>query len=104
MLQTDGADEEFVRELLAIGYQAEEARSVIGQKEAMCMGMLRLGCRRAVQPVPLSVPSLSPLLRVRAVSAGYAHCMLLTETGHLYGAGYNDRYCMIVLLYDCTIV
>jgi hypothetical protein len=30
-------------------------------------------------------------VRIVQVSAGYAHCMLLSDNGTLYGSGYNDR-------------
>lgn len=52
--------------------------------------LLKIGCFRVLQPVPELIPNTSHL-KVVTVSAGYAHCLLLTEGGELYAAGYNDR-------------
>ena len=49
-------------------------------------GMLRLGCIRHSVNFPEQIRSLSHL-RVLSLSAGYAHCMAITDSGHLYGAG-----------------
>jgi hypothetical protein len=90
MLATDGADQEFYRELKAMGYENEEVNDMLQQKGKEYNGMLKLGCRRNVQSVPELVRSVQNL-RVVSVSAGYAHCMMVTENGQLYAAGYNDR-------------
>lgn len=90
MLATDGADEEYYRELKALGYQNEEVEEMKQQRGREYHGMLRLGCRRYPQTLPELVRSVSHL-RVTSIAAGYAHCILLTDAGHMYGAGYNDR-------------
>jgi alpha-tubulin suppressor-like RCC1 family protein len=90
MLANDGADEEYLREMKALGYQNEEVQEMMEQRGREYHGMLRLGCKRVVQPVPVPIRSVSNL-RVLKVAAGYAHCMLLTDAGRLYAAGYNDR-------------
>lgn len=90
LLATDGADEEFLRELQASGYQNDEIKLMMDQKDVEYHGMLRLGCRRIIQTTPVQIPGISHL-KVVKVAAGYAHCMLLTDQGYLYAAGYNDR-------------
>jgi alpha-tubulin suppressor-like RCC1 family protein len=90
MLANDGADQEYYRELKSIGYQNEEVEQMMQNRGREYHGMLRMGCRRA----PCFVPELIHLplkVRIASVAAGYAHCMLLTVHGQLYGAGYNDR-------------
>lgn len=52
--------------------------------------LLKIGCFRVLQSIPEPIPNTSHL-KVVSVSAGYAHCMLLTEQGELFAAGYNDR-------------
>lgn len=53
-------------------------------------GMIAMGCTRRAQFLPRPIPGLGQV-RVIAVAAGYAHVLLLSEAGQLYGAGYNDR-------------
>lgn len=90
MLATDGADEEYRREMRAMGYDNEELREKMDQRDKEYHGMLRLGCKRIIQRVPLLLSSIQHL-KVVKIAAGYAHTMLLTDHGHLYSAGYNDR-------------
>ena len=90
MLATDGANEEYLQELTALGYQNEEVDEMMQQKGREYHGMLRLGCKRTPTSVPTRVRGLDKL-SVVAVAAGFAHCVLVTHVGHLYAAGYNDR-------------
>ena len=60
------------------------------QKNREYSGMLRLGCRRKPQSEPALIRSVG-LTSISSVAAGYAHCMLLSEDGRLFAAGYNDR-------------
>jgi alpha-tubulin suppressor-like RCC1 family protein len=53
--------------------------------------MLRLGCKRVIVTAPQRVRGFVDQLKIVSVSAGYAHCMILTQNGQLYAAGYNDR-------------
>ena len=89
-MQTDGADQEYFRELKSIGYQNEEVEEMMNQRGKEYHGMLRLGCKRVISSIPQIISSISHL-KVLQVSAGYAHCMVLTDQGHMYAAGYNDR-------------
>lgn len=90
MLANDDADREFYREMKAMGYQNEVVDEMMEQRGREYTGMLRLGCRR--KPVADPAPVLCVAHeRIVSVSAGYAHCMLLTDTGYLYACGYNDR-------------
>lgn len=88
-LPTADADAEYYSELKAMGYQNEELEERMQERGREYHGMLAMGCRRKVQ----CIPKLIRLSRVRvsAIAAGYAHTMLLSDEGQLYGAGYNDR-------------
>lgn len=84
------ADCEYREVLHKRGFQPEEIKQRMAQRDREYVQMLTKGCMRA----PLFSPQLIPHLRhvrVKAVAMGYAHTMLLTEEGQLYAAGYNDR-------------
>lgn len=89
-LPTYEANAEYLDELRAMGLQPEQLRARMAQRNREYQEMLAEGCTRSIQPVPERVPHLGNI-RVKAVSAGYAHVMLLSDEGRLYGAGYNDR-------------
>ena len=90
MLANDGAEEEYLNQLAALGYQNTDIQEMITQRESQSQGMLKLGCRRIIQRIPTQIASIRHL-KVLQVAAGYAHTMVLTDQGYLYGAGYNDR-------------
>lgn len=90
MLPTGDAEREYYDELRSMGYAVEEAEERMQERGREYHGMIRMGCKRVPQPVPRLVPHLNGI-RVVSVSAGYAHVMLVTDKGFLYGAGYNDR-------------
>lgn len=84
------ADIEYREALLKQGFPPEVIERRMGERGREYVQMLTRGCMRC----PVATPQLIPYLqhvRVKAVATGYAHTMLLTDTGHLYGAGYNDR-------------
>ena len=89
-LPTKEANLEYLQELRNMGFQAEELKSRMAERRREYQQMLAVGCTRAYQSVPQKIPNLDHI-RVRAVSAGYAHVMILSDEGRLYGAGYNDR-------------
>lgn len=89
-LPTTEADAEYLEELRVIGFQPEQLKARMAMRAREYQQMLAEGCTRAQQGVPERIPNLGHI-RVRAVSAGYAHVMLLSDEGRLYGAGYNDR-------------
>ena len=91
LLPTADADAEYHAELRAMGYRNEELEQHMQDRGREYHGMLRMGCRRHVQCTPKLVRRLDKGVRVVAVSAGYAHAMLLSDAGMLYAAGYNDR-------------
>ena len=90
MLANDDADQEYYRELMAMGYANEEVEKKMQERGHEYHGMLRMGCLRKPQlwPVLIKLPS---RVRVASIAAGYAHTMLLTTGGQLYACGYNDR-------------
>lgn len=90
LLANDEADLEYLSELRALGYQNEELEQREQDRGTEYHGMLRVGCHRYMQLLPQRITKLSHL-RVASIAAGYAHCILLTDTGHLYSSGYNDR-------------
>lgn len=90
MLPSDDADREYYEELRAMGYRLDEAEEKMQERGKEYHGMLRMGCRR----IPLTTPRLISHLtdvRIVMVSAGYAHVMLVSDNGLMFGAGYNDR-------------
>ncbi len=91
LLANDGADAEYYRELQSMGYRNEEVDEMMVMRGKEYHGMLRLGCKRHLQLSPMIISELGSQVRVACVSAGYAHCMLLTDLGFLLAAGYNDR-------------
>jgi len=90
LLANDDADREYREELLAMGYRNEELEEAAQQRGVEYHGMLRVGCHRVVQTIPERIIKLSTM-HVVSISAGYAHCMALTDTGGVYSSGYNDR-------------
>ncbi len=90
MLANDDADQEYYRELMAMGYDNEDVEKKMQERGREYHGMLRMGCLRRPQlsPVLIKLPS---RVRVASIAAGYAHTMLLTTEGQLYACGYNDR-------------
>jgi alpha-tubulin suppressor-like RCC1 family protein len=90
LLATDGADEEYLREMQMLGYNNEVVEEMRQDRGKEYHGMLRLGCKRITVASPERVLGVDHL-KIVSVSAGYAHCTILTQTGHLYAAGYNDR-------------
>eukprot|EP01042_Synura_sphagnicola_P001251 gene1251-1415_t len=89
-MASDGADDDYYRELQLMGYENEVVRDQVTNRGREYHGMLHVGCKRVVQNVPVLVRGISNL-NVVSVAAGYAHCMLLTSNGRLYSCGYNDR-------------
>ena len=89
MLTNDDADEEYYRELRAVGYDKEEVEEKLQNRGREYHGMLKMGCLRRIQVFPDMIKLKG--VRVTAVAAGYAHTMLLSDAGMLYGCGYNDR-------------
>ena len=84
------ADNEYREVLQKRGFQPNEIKQRMAERDREYVQMLTKGCMRA----PVFTPQLVPRLRhvrVKAVAMGYAHTMLLTENGMLYAAGYNDR-------------
>lgn len=90
LLANDEADQDYLSELRALGYQNEELEQKEQNRGVEYHGMLQLGCHRYIQLTPLRVTQVSHL-RVVSIAAGYAHSILLTDTGCLYSSGYNDR-------------
>lgn len=92
LISNDEAEEEYFKELRAIGYEKEEAEERIQERGREYHGMLQLGCSRKPQFSP-EVISFSGLSKVSIVdiSAGHAHCLLLSSCGRLFASGYNDR-------------
>lgn len=88
LMDNDGADDIYYAELEFMGYNKEEKDLKMTEREKEYHGIMTLQCRRYFQDVPLLIPNVSQIV---SVSAGYAHCMLLTATGQLLAAGYNDR-------------
>jgi hypothetical protein len=96
LMASDGGEDEFLREMQAMGYRnelvAEEIRQAQNDERGReYHGMLRLGCKRVIVTAPQRVRGFVDQLKIVSVSAGYAHCMILTQNGQLYAAGYNDR-------------
>jgi len=73
-----------------MGYQNEEIEERMQERGKEYHGMLRMGCQTYTQCIPILVPHLENI-RIKSVSAGHAHVMLLSDQGVLYAAGYNDR-------------
>ena len=90
MLANDDADQEYHRELMAMGYDNEEVDKKMQERGREYHGMLRMGCLRRPQTRPVLI-KLPDRVRVASIAAGYAHTMLLTTEGQLYACGYNDR-------------
>jgi alpha-tubulin suppressor-like RCC1 family protein len=90
MLPTHDANQEYYEELRAMGYANEEAEERMQERGREYHGMIRMNCRRVPQSLPKLVPHLQDI-RIVSVSAGYAHVMLVSDTGYLYASGYNDR-------------
>eukprot|EP01041_Mallomonas_annulata_P000366 gene366-669_t len=90
LLANDDANMEYYDELRSMGYENEELEERIQDREREYHGMLRVGCHRVPKTSPERIPGISHL-RVASLSAGYAHCLLLTDTGRMYSSGYNDR-------------
>lgn len=91
LLANDDADSEYYEEMQAMGYNnevLEERHQNRAHNEYH--GMLRVGCHREPQSIPRLIPDIAHL-HVKSISAGFAHCMILTSTGYLYASGYNDR-------------
>jgi hypothetical protein len=89
-LPTYEADAEYLEELRAMGVPPAQAQARMKLRAHEYQQMLAEGCTRAMQSIPERIPGLGHI-RVKAVSAGYAHVMVLSDEGRLYGAGYNDR-------------
>ena len=49
-----------------------------------------MGCLRRPQLTPILIKA-PDRIKIASIASGYAHTMLLTTTGQLYGCGYNDR-------------
>jgi alpha-tubulin suppressor-like RCC1 family protein len=79
-----------MEELRAIGLEPEEVKQRMAARQREYRQMLAMGCTRGAQFVPTKIPNIDHI-RVKSVSAGYSHVMLLSDEGRLYGAGYNDR-------------
>ena len=56
---------------------------------------------RRFEPVPISMPR---SVKIVSISAGYAHSLLLDQTGQLYAAGYNDRGNKLALLLLLSLI
>jgi hypothetical protein len=91
LLPTDQAEQEYFSELRAMGYEADQLEARKHERGREYHDMLERGCKRAPQFHPVLIPHLPDYVRVVSVSAGYAHTVLLTDIGHMYAAGYNDR-------------
>lgn len=89
-LPTAEADREYTEELRAMGFSPQEIKERMNARISEYKVMLSRGCTRSRLPSPQRIPHLEHV-RVKAVSAGYAHVMLLSDEGFLFGAGYNDR-------------
>lgn len=89
-LPTAEADLEYLEELRASGFQPEELKARMAERRREYAEMFAVGCMRVHQYVPQKIPRLDHV-RVKAVSAGFGHVMLLSDDGRLFGAGYNDR-------------
>jgi alpha-tubulin suppressor-like RCC1 family protein len=89
-LPTIEADIEYTEELHAIGLVPEEVKLRMAARQREYKQMLAMGCTRGAQYLPMKIPNIDHI-RVKSVSAGYSHVMLLSDEGRLYGAGYNDR-------------
>lgn len=89
-LPTPEADREYVDELRAMGLTPQEIKVRMNDRIAQYKVMLTMGCTRTPLYAPQRIPHLDHI-RVKAVAAGYAHVMLVSDEGFLYGAGYNDR-------------
>lgn len=90
MMPTDDAEQEYLEELRAMGYQNEDVEERMQSRGREYHGMLAMGCSRQIQTIPRLISGLNNV-RIVEVSAGYAHVMLLSGEGRLYAAGYNDR-------------
>ena len=90
MMPTDDAEQEYLEELRAMGYQNEDVEERMQSRGREYHGMLAMGCSRQIQSVPKLITGLGNV-RIVEISAGYAHVMLLSDEGRLYAAGYNDR-------------
>jgi hypothetical protein len=89
-LPTLGADREYAIQMHAMGYSTEEVAEKMTERARDYQRMLLAGCKRYPQPRPVKIPNLDHVC-IRSVAAGYAHVLLLSEDGRLFGAGYNDR-------------
>lgn len=86
MLSNDNSDEEYHKELIAIGFQKEECELKMQKRIKEYNQMSKMNCYRK----PTFLPSLINLplkVKVVAVSAGYAHTVLLTDMAQLYSSG-----------------
>lgn len=90
MLPTADADREYYDELRAMGYAIDEAEGKMQERGREYHGMIRMGCSRVLERIPRLIHHLQGI-RIVSVSAGYAHVMIISDVGHLYSAGYNDR-------------
>lgn len=90
MLANDDADAQYFKELEAMGYQKEQADEIMQERGREYHGMLRVQIKRCIQPSPRLVSSLTGI-KVVSISAGFGHTIALSDTGRMYGAGYNDR-------------
>jgi alpha-tubulin suppressor-like RCC1 family protein len=91
MLSNDNSDEDYYKELIAIGFKEEECQLKMQSRIKEYNEMSKINCFRK----PTFLPSLIILpskVKVVAVSAGYAHTVLLTDMAQMYSSGYHRNY------------
>jgi hypothetical protein len=91
MLSNDNSNEEYYKELIAIGFKKKECELKMQSRIMEYNEMSKINCFRK----PTFLPSLIMLpskVKVVAVAAGYAHTVLLTDMAQMYSSGYyrND--------------
>mmetsp|Transcript_15289 Transcript_15289/g.58193 ORF Transcript_15289/g.58193 Transcript_15289/m.58193 type:complete len:765 (+) Transcript_15289:212-2506(+) len=84
------AEDDFSNELEELADEGYQAYTEMRGDQQEYEGMLRMRTTRAPSFRPVVVESLLGTKIVR-VSAGYGHIMALSDSGRLFGAGYNDR-------------
>lgn len=102
MLSNDNSDEEYYKELLAIGFKEEECQLKMHRRIEDYNEMSKMNCFRK----PTFLPSLINLplkVKVVAVSAGYAHTVLLTDMAQMYSSGYQPVCCTDYHSFWCLV-